>query len=308
MSEHADATELIATLSVSGGALDFLPLIDTRFTLNANGELFYTGNLVEIDYENPDGLKTHSLAVQPQCASEHTVLSLEVYDVNEPISSVAATYSSIPTATTATSFTLAENTAVGSVIASVTFVDPDINQGHTVALSANPSSLFSINLSNELVLAAPLDFEALANPVFNVQVLVTDEDYLDSQGATITGGLSKTLVLTVTVTDVNEPPSLVSATFFYGQFSMSNLYIDQIVASDPDSKNAVNGTVLYSIAGASTSTCLVDAYTGEVYALFHETGVHSFECVLTATDGGGLSASATLTIAMDLTTTTSTSV
>ena len=97
------------------------------------------------------------------------------------------------------SFTLAENSATGTAVGTVTGTDPDADDSLTYAiLEGNDGGAFAINpLTGEVTVANPaaLDFET--QPTFSLTVRVLDA-----------GGLSETATITISLTDANDTPQL----------------------------------------------------------------------------------------------------
>lgn len=94
--------------------------------------------------------------------------------------------------------TVAENSAVGTLVGALTATDPDVGDApvETFTLDGNPNGAFAI-LGNQLVVAGPIDFEATSTE--QVTVKVTDP-----------GGLSFEKTFTIGVTDVNEAPTAIN--------------------------------------------------------------------------------------------------
>ena len=103
-----------------------------------------------------------------------------------------------PSASDAT-FGLAENSANGTAVGSVSASDPDAGDTLSYAITGgDPGGAFAIDsATGEITVAdsSQLDFET--SPVFNLTVTVTDA-----------GGLTDTAAVTVNVTDVNEAPTV----------------------------------------------------------------------------------------------------
>ena len=98
-------------------------------------------------------------------------------------------------------FTVAENSADGTAVGTVTFTDADAGQTHTFAITAgNTGGAFAIDPATGAITvadSAALDFET--TPTFALTVEVTDDG---------TPPLSGTATITVNLTDVNEAPSI----------------------------------------------------------------------------------------------------
>jgi c-di-GMP-related signal transduction protein len=153
-----------------------------------------------------------------------------------------------PTITTGAAFSIAENTkAVTTVVAT----DPDASTTLTYTISGGvDASKFSIDsVSGALSFVTASNFEAPTdtggNNVYDVIVQASD------------GSLSDTQAIAVTVTNVNEAPTITTG----GAFSIAEntKAVTTIVATDPDAAT----TLVYSISGgADASKFSIDSVTG----------------------------------------------
>ncbi|MFO0847615.1 MAG: Ig-like domain-containing protein [Gemmataceae bacterium] len=96
----------------------------------------------------------------------------------------------VPTDITPAAASVAENSAPGTVVATLTAIDPDAGDTHTFTLVTDAGGRFRV-IGNQLLVAGPIDFEA--TPVLTVRVRSTDA-----------GGLSVERDLTITLVDVPE--------------------------------------------------------------------------------------------------------
>ncbi|WP_246671958.1 cadherin domain-containing protein [Mesorhizobium sp. B2-3-10] len=139
----------------------------------------------------------------------------------------------------------------------------------------------SINASTGAVtLNASANFEAKSSYSFNV---------VDTDG----GGLSASKAVVLSVTDVNEAPTVTSgATATVAENAPASTVVYTATATDPDT-TAPNNTKTWSLTGTDASLLSINASTGEVTlnasANFEAKNSYSFNVV--DTDGGGLSAS-----------------
>jgi hypothetical protein len=174
-----DTLSYSITAGNTGGAFAIDPL--TGQITVADGSL--------LDYEtNP----SFSLTVQVQDDSadgliDTATVTIDLNDVNDP-----------PTVDDQ-SFAVGENSALGTVVGTVTASDQDTGQSLSYAITAgNTGGAFAIDsATGEITVATPamLDFET--TPTFNLTVEVTDN------GTPI---LSDTATVTINVADVNEAP------------------------------------------------------------------------------------------------------
>ncbi|WP_228769400.1 putative Ig domain-containing protein [Limnohabitans sp. 2KL-3] len=196
-----------------------------------------------------------------------------------------------PTMTSAATTSFAENGSGGVYTASAT----DLDAGTTLSysLSGANAAFFSIDASTGVVrfLATP-NFEAPAdvggNNVYDIVVTATDN-----------GGLSSTQAVAITVTNVNEAPTVTSAaTASYAENGSGAAYTAS--AADPD----VGTTMSYSLSGADAAFFSIDASTGMLRFLATPNfesptdadGNNVYDIVVTATDNGALSATQAVAI------------
>lgn len=191
-------------------------------------------------------------------------------------------------------YTVAENSAVGTVVGTYAATDPDATAPDntlTYAITGgNDDGVFAIDASSgELTIAdnALLDFET--TPVFALQVTATDGG---------TPALSDTATVTVTLVEVNEAPTLPAATRDVVEGSPIGTPVGAPIAGiDPDT-TAPNNTLTYAITAGNTGNAFqIDATTGQISvagAVTSATPVYTL--TIEVTDGGGLTGSGTVTI------------
>jgi len=175
---------------------------------------------------------------------------------------------------------VAENSAPGAVIGSLSDVDVDAGDTATFTLTDDAGGLFAIAGGN-LVVAGALDYEAASSHQVTVQVA-------DSANNTF----SKTIQ--VGVTNVNEAPTAVLlSNASVAENSAPNTVIGALSAIDPDAGDTATFTLLDNAGGlfAINGANLVVAG-----ALDYESAT-SHQVTVRATDAGGLTHDATFTIA-----------
>ncbi len=221
--------------------------------------------------------------ISPMTAMQ--TLTITVTDVNEA-----------PTARDDT-FVVAENSATGTVVGSVTGTDPDSPNNvltYAITKNGNTGDVFDINSTTGAVTVAnALDYETTAS--YSLVVTVTD------------GGsfpLSGTATLTITVTDINEAPTASDAPFSVAENSAMGTAVGTVTATDPDLASLSNGTLTYAITGGNTgSVFAINSTTGAITvagALDYETTA-SYSLMVTVTDGGSSPLSSTATLAITVT-------
>jgi VCBS repeat-containing protein len=177
---------------------------------------------------------------------------------------------------------VAENSPNGTVVGSLSAVDPDTAGGDTATytLIHDAGGRFAIAGSN-LVVAGPLDYEAANSQ--QVTVRVTDS-----------GGLTFDKSFTIGVTNVNEAPTAIGLpNASIAENSPTNTVVGTLSAVDPDTGDSATYTLLDNAGGlfAISGNLLVVAG-----ALDYETAA-SHQVTVRATDAGGLTFDQTFTIA-----------
>ena len=106
---------------------------------------------------------------------------------------------------------------------------PDPDEGDTVtwSLAGSDSGLFTIN-GGFVSFGDPPDHEARNNPTYNVIVQASDGLHGDSETLTTTHSLA------VTVTDVNEPPSVTAGPDSVSYAENDTTVVGRYSATDPD--------------------------------------------------------------------------
>jgi hypothetical protein len=150
-------------------------------------------------------------------------------------------------------FSIAENSASGTIIGTVVATNPDAGQTLTYSiLSGNTSGAFSINISTGVLSvsnSAALNFEI--TPTFALVVKVQDNG---------TGNLSSQATVNISLTDVNEVPVINNQSFSIAENSANGTIVGTVIATNPDAGQ----TLTYSILSGNTS---------EAFAIITSTGV-----------------------------------
>ncbi|HET6422321.1 MAG TPA: cadherin repeat domain-containing protein [Planctomycetaceae bacterium] len=139
------------------------------------------------------------------------------------------------------SFSLLEHSTVGTVVGTVTSTDGDAGQTRTYAITAgNTGGAFVINAATGEIRvnnSAAIDFET--TPVFNLTVSVTDNG---TPAATGTG------VVTVTLLNVNDPPTILPQTFTVAENASAGVLVGNVIATEADPGQSIT----YAIIGGNT--------------------------------------------------------
>jgi hypothetical protein len=269
VSETVPAGTLVATFSATdpeGNALTY-SLTGTGselMTVSETGEVTLTGDL---DFEANSTLVV-MLEISDGTNITTEEITINVINDDEP-ATIAATLN-------ASSF--AENAAIGAAIASVDASDPE-GSAVTFTLSGTGSDNFSIDASGNITLASGLDYETATS--YDLTVVVDDGTYASTE------------VITISVADVNEAPTL-STTVAFNAFlenTATGTTIATSSATDPEA-----GAISYSLSGTGSENFSVssDGTVTLASGLDYETAT-GYAITLTASDGAN-SVSETLTI------------
>ena len=256
------------------------------FAIDASGQIT-VANPAALDFETVPGQAfTLEVTVTDQggtgLASTATV-TVNLTDVNE--------------APAVTGFTtsIAENSALGTVVGSVSVSDPDAGDTFSYALTnGNTSGAFAIDASGQITVANPaaLDFETVPGQAFTLEVTVTD------QGGT---GLADTATVTVNLTDVNEAPAVTGFTTSIAENSALGTVVGSVGVSDPDAGD----TFSYALTNGNTGGAFAIDASGQITvanpaALDFET-TPSFTLTVQVQDQGGTGLTDTATVTVNLT-------
>lgn len=185
-------------------------------------------------------------------------------------------------------FGLAENSANGTVVGSVTATDPDAGDSLTWTIaSGNVGEAFTIESTNgqiSVASSAALDFEAI--PAFNLTVRVQDA-----------GGEFDTAAVAISLTNQNEAPTANDAVFAVGEDAAPGLSVGVMTGSDPDAGDTRSWSIL---SGNTNGAFSLNAATGELTVagpstLDFET-TPNYTLNVQVQDAGGLTDSATVVV------------
>jgi len=246
------------------------------------------GNQIIVD--NPDAALNATLSTS-LVAGEYTV-RVEGVGRGDPLTTGYTDYGSlgqytiigtIAGATGPARFTVSENSVQGAAVGTPT---PSNNHG-SAALSwsitaGNTNSAFAIDPSTgRITVATPsvFDYEVLGGnwidpPVFQLTVSVTNGS--DS-------ALNETLPVVITVTDVNEMPSLSGSSITAVSRTVAGTVLGKVTASDPDTFDFLS----YSIVAGNAGGKFAVNPAGEIIAAgsWDDTGL-SHSLTIRATDQG----------------------
>jgi Ca2+-binding RTX toxin-like protein len=204
-------------------------------------------------------------------------LTVSVTDIDETLLNTP------PTDIALSNNTVAEESANNTLVGLLSATDPDPEDTQTFQLLDDAGGRFAVD-GNELVVAngSLLDFET--NTSHEITVRTTDS-----------GGLTFDETLTVSVTDVNEPPTDIQLTNnTVEENSESETFIGELSASDPDASD----TQTFELLDAADGRFAIDGnelVVADGELLDFDTDA-SHEVTIRATDSGGLTFDETFTI------------
>jgi murein DD-endopeptidase MepM/ murein hydrolase activator NlpD len=182
---------------------------------------------------------------------------------------------------------VAENVAVGTQVAALTSIDADAGDVHTYALvsgaGSDDNNAFSVS-GNRLLTAVPLDFEIKNN--YAIRLRTTDS-----------GGATFEKPFTITVTNVNDPPTSLSLSWTSLE---ENLPVGTIVGTLSTTDQDIGDTHTFTlVSGVGSTDNGFYAISGSSLKTknsfnFESTPVHSIR--VRVTDSGGLWYEQTFTI------------
>ena len=235
------------------------------------------------DFETPGdqgGDNDYEVIVTASDGTNNTTqtITVTVTDVNEPPMLA-------PTATAS----IAENTTDVLIVAAT---DPDAGTTLTYSITAGADSAqFSIDQNNgNLTFKTTPDFETPGDQGGDnvYEVIVTVSDGTNSAAQTIT----------VTVTDVNEPPVIAAQTFSVTENATVGTTVGTVAATDEDAGSNLTFSIISGNTNGNTSNAFaINASSGEITVagtIDHET-TPTYNLTVQVSDGD-LSATATVTI------------
>lgn len=249
-----------------------------RFAVNATTGAITVANRTLLDYETAS---SHTITVrvtdQGGLAFDKN-FAIALTDVNDA-----------PTGATMTGGTVAENSADGTAVGTVTGVDQDAGSTFTYSLLDSAGGRFGINRMTGVVTVAngaPLDYETVSSHIITVRV--ADQ-----------GGLFFDKAFTISVTNANDAPT--GATMTGGtvaENAANGTVIGTVAGVDPDAGSAFTYALVDNAGGRfaiNASTGVVTVANGAL--LDYETAA-SQTITARITDQGGLSVDKTVTIGL----------
>ncbi|RYE84776.1 MAG: cadherin repeat domain-containing protein, partial [Methanosarcinales archaeon] len=236
-----DAGEVLSYSISSGNVRDV-------FAINSATGAVRVSNVAELDYETRASVVLEITVLDRTSLSVRQSVTVNILNVNEA-----------PTIVTS-SVTIPENSVAGTrVLQALEVADPDAGDAHTITIvggnarAGMSSPLFAISDRFIVAQGAVLNFENTSARVYDLTLQVTDAGV---------PALSTLKVVRVSVTDVNEPPSLAGATRTVSENSAVDAVVGApLVASDPDAGQ----TLVFSIvSGDPLGYFKIDGCSGQL--------------------------------------------
>ena len=221
------------TYSITGGN------IGNVFTINANTGQIRTAQSLDFETRSSYTLNIAATDGGSSARSDSTTATIRVVNVNENPPSLSGDQL----------VNISESASLGSVVASYTALDPDMNEVTFSIISGNIESNFNIGRTTGMItLVGTLDYETTAS--YNLRIQASD------------GARSTNAMLNVTVLDENE-----FAPIFQGPtaFSVEEKQPDRTLVGTVQARDAdgdpMNNQVTYSFT-QSNSFFAIDSTTG----------------------------------------------
>ena len=256
------------------------------FVINQSSGAISVANPTALNFElTPSFTLTVALTDGGGLAATNQQVVVTVSDVNEA-----------PSIGVGQSFTVAENTAANTQLGAVTSTDPDgtapNNSRNFSIAGGNTGGAFSINQSNgtiSVASTAALNFEATSS--FTLTIALADGGGLTASNQTVT----------ITVTDVNEAPTIpANQVFSVLENSSNNTLVGTVGSNDPD-QTAPNNSRTFTITGGNTGNAFsINPSNGQISVAtssalnFEDIAVYNL--TVEVRDGGNLTGSGTVRV------------
>ena len=217
-----------------------------------------------LNYENDNSVEFSIVATNQTGLSDVHQAKISLIDVNEA-----------PSISTGASGSVDENASTSTVIYDVAASDVDAGDSITFSVDGTDKDLVSIDPSSgEVTLDSSANYEV--KDTYSFDVVATDD-----------AGLTDTQPVTVSVTDVNEAPSIsTGASGSVDENASTSTVIYDVAASDVDAGDSIT----FSVDGTDKDLVSIDPSSGEVTldssANYEVKDTYSFDVV--ATDDAGL--------------------
>jgi hypothetical protein len=228
------------------------------------------------NYESKNSYSVRVRATDAGGLTYDKTLTITITNVNET-----------PTAISLSSNTIAENSATGTTIGTLSTTDPDAGDTFTYTLvdtSSYPDNgSFTISGSS-LKSAAIFNYEAISS--YSIKVRSTDA-----------GGLTFDQVFAISITNVNESPTNISLTSSsISENVPTGTTIGTLSTTDPDSGDTFTYQLYDSVTYPDNNSFSISGSSLKSAVVFNYEAKSSYTIRIRSTDAGGLTYTKTLTI------------
>jgi gliding motility-associated-like protein len=194
-----------------------------------------------------------------------------------------------PTNISASASSVAENSASGTTVATLSATDADAAETFTYTLVSGTGDTDNASFSitgNTLSTAAVFDFETKSS--YSVRVRVTDA-----------GGLTFEKVFTISVTDVNEAPTaLALSNASVLENAASGTTVGSLAGTDADAGDTHTYTLVSGTGSTDNASFTITGTTLSTAAVFNFEAKNSYAVRVRVTDAGGLTFERAFTISV----------
>ena len=251
-----------------------------KFRVRANGQI-EVGSGTELDYDTKQTYMVTLTAEDSFGSSSSIMVTIEVNPIDEvpeimraPDANVAPEFASATT-----SRTVAENTAAGEDIGTPVAATDNNGDALTYALSGTDTASFAIDSdTGQLMTLAALDYETKAT--YSLTVAASDS-----------GGLSGSIDVTITVTDVDEAPVIITGEGVLNYVENGTGPVGTYSATDPES-----ATITWSPEGDDAADFEISAggvltfkSSPDYEAAADDDTDNAYEVTVRASDSSGIS-------------------
>jgi len=252
IAENSSNGTVIGTLSAAdpdgGGSLTYQLVsssVSGAVTINASTGRITIANSAAFNHETRTSIDLQVRVTDSGNPALSTVapVTILITDVNEAAPNIADK-----------TFTIAENTANGVVIGTITGTDADTRQTLTYSItgSSRPGA-FSINAATGQITVANsalLNYESTTR--ITLTVSVTDSG---------TPSRSDTATVTINLTNINEAPIVNAQAFTIAENTANGATVGTVAASDPDSGQSRTFSI---VSGNTSSAFAINSSTGKI--------------------------------------------
>lgn len=231
----------------------------------------------DLDYEVKNSYTLNVRVTDTEPLSDTAVITINLLDESDQ-----------PPSMNNQTFNVAENTANGLTVGTLAFTDGDVSDNHTFTINSGNGiggGAFQIDASGKITVKDNSQLNHEATTSFVLSVTIKDEAQAND-----------TADITINVTNVNEKPNVSDQAFTISEAAPNNTSVGTVIATDPE-----NGALNFTRSG--TTAFNINPTTGAVTvadnAQLDYEDDPSMTFVVTVTDPGGQTDTATITVNLD---------